>query len=173
VYVKNFDKKEPAPSWQGQGSMGSGLQSEVWSDLAPFVANRQNPTQLLSLCRPAHNITQRTWGQVLNLKFGQMLLLARASDKTPSCPCFRQAILGHLIWPDRFSITALVGMQINILDAKNQLSQPVKRAQAGEEVIIAKRGQPVARQVPGRQGHATASAQAGLSGIAQDRQAWD
>ena len=38
-------------------------------------------------------------------------------------------------------------MQINILDAKNQLSQLIKRAQAGEEVVIAKRGQPVARLV--------------------------
>jgi len=38
-------------------------------------------------------------------------------------------------------------MQFNIHDAKNQLSQLVKRAQAGEEVVIAKRGQPVARLV--------------------------
>ena len=38
-------------------------------------------------------------------------------------------------------------MQINILDAKNQLSQLIKRAQAGEEVVIAKRGHSVARLV--------------------------
>ncbi|AUN93827.1 type II toxin-antitoxin system Phd/YefM family antitoxin [Pseudazoarcus pumilus] len=38
-------------------------------------------------------------------------------------------------------------MQINILDAKNRLSQLVKYAQAGEEVVIANRGQPVARLV--------------------------
>jgi len=39
-------------------------------------------------------------------------------------------------------------MQVNILEAKNRLSQLVKRAQAGEEIIIANRGQPVARLVP-------------------------
>ena len=39
-------------------------------------------------------------------------------------------------------------MQVNILDAKNQLSQLVKRAQAGEEIVIANRGLPVARLVP-------------------------
>jgi prevent-host-death family protein len=39
-------------------------------------------------------------------------------------------------------------MQVNILEAKNRLSQLVKCAQAGEEVIIANRGQPVARLVP-------------------------
>ena len=39
-------------------------------------------------------------------------------------------------------------MQVNILEAKNKLSQLVKRAQAGEEVIIANRGVPVVRLVP-------------------------
>ena len=38
-------------------------------------------------------------------------------------------------------------MQVNILDAKNRLSQLVKVAQGGEEVVIANRGQPVARLV--------------------------
>jgi prevent-host-death family protein len=38
-------------------------------------------------------------------------------------------------------------MQVNILEAKNKLSQLVKRAQAGEEVIIANRGKPVARLI--------------------------
>lgn len=38
-------------------------------------------------------------------------------------------------------------MKVNILDAKNQLSRLVKAAQAGEEVIIANRGEPVARLV--------------------------
>lgn len=36
-------------------------------------------------------------------------------------------------------------MQVNILEAKNQLSRLVKRALAGEEIIIANRGQPVAK----------------------------
>ncbi len=39
-------------------------------------------------------------------------------------------------------------MQVNILEAKNKLSQLVRRAQAGEEVVIANRGVPVARLVP-------------------------
>ena len=41
-------------------------------------------------------------------------------------------------------------MQVNILQAKNRLSQLVKAAQAGEEVVIANRGEPVARLVPAR-----------------------
>lgn len=86
-------------------------------------------------------------------------------------------------------------MQINILEAKNQLSQLVKRAQAGEEIIIAKRGQPVARLVAARPeaiagepgaaritgwlamhplpAHARRSAADIDAGIAQERQAWD
>ncbi|MBV8736381.1 MAG: type II toxin-antitoxin system prevent-host-death family antitoxin [Alphaproteobacteria bacterium] len=39
-------------------------------------------------------------------------------------------------------------MQVNILAAKNRLSQLVKAAQAGEDVVIANRGEPVARLVP-------------------------
>ncbi len=37
--------------------------------------------------------------------------------------------------------------QVNILEAKNQLSKLIKAAQAGEEVIIANRGAAVARLV--------------------------
>lgn len=39
-------------------------------------------------------------------------------------------------------------MQVNILEAKNQLSKLVKAAAAGEEVIIASNGKPVAKLVP-------------------------
>jgi prevent-host-death family protein len=39
-------------------------------------------------------------------------------------------------------------VQVNILEAKNRLSELVKSAQAGEEVIIANRGQPVVRLSP-------------------------
>ncbi len=39
-------------------------------------------------------------------------------------------------------------MQVNILEAKNRLSQLIKSVQAGEDVIIANRGEPVARLVP-------------------------
>ena len=38
-------------------------------------------------------------------------------------------------------------MQVNILEARNRLSQLIKAAQAGEEVVIANRGEPVARLV--------------------------
>ena len=39
-------------------------------------------------------------------------------------------------------------MQVNILEAKNRLSQLIKAALAGEEVVIANRGKPVVRLVP-------------------------
>lgn len=39
-------------------------------------------------------------------------------------------------------------MQVNVLEAKSRLSQLIKSAQAGEEVIIANRGEPVVRLVP-------------------------
>jgi prevent-host-death family protein len=39
-------------------------------------------------------------------------------------------------------------MQVNILEAKNRLSQLIRSARAGEEVIIANRGEPVARLMP-------------------------
>jgi len=39
-------------------------------------------------------------------------------------------------------------VQVNILEARNRLSQLIKAVQAGEEVIIANRGEPVARLVP-------------------------
>ena len=38
-------------------------------------------------------------------------------------------------------------MQVNMLEAKNQLSKLVKAAQAGEEVVIANHGVPVVRLV--------------------------
>jgi prevent-host-death family protein len=48
-------------------------------------------------------------------------------------------------------------MQVNILEAKNRLSQLIKSAQAGEEVIIANRGEPVARLVPAGKASAPAA----------------
>lgn len=43
--------------------------------------------------------------------------------------------------------TQAAAVQVNILQAKNQLSQLIKLAQAGQEVVIANRGQPVVRLV--------------------------
>ena len=42
-------------------------------------------------------------------------------------------------------------MQVNILQAKNRLSELVRAVQAGEEVVIANRGKPVARLVPAQE----------------------
>ncbi len=39
-------------------------------------------------------------------------------------------------------------MQVNILESKNRLSELIKSALSGEEVIIANRGEPVARLAP-------------------------
>jgi antitoxin (DNA-binding transcriptional repressor) of toxin-antitoxin stability system len=39
-------------------------------------------------------------------------------------------------------------VQVNILGTKNRLSQLIKAVRAGEEVIIANRGEPVVRLVP-------------------------
>ena len=44
---------------------------------------------------------------------------------------------------------------VNLYDAKTSLSQLVDRAAAGEEIIIAKAGKPMAKLVPIRQKHAT------------------
>lgn len=49
-------------------------------------------------------------------------------------------------------------MQVNVLEAKNQLSQLIKSAQAGNQVIIANRGAPVAQLIPIISIHATAPA---------------
>ena len=42
-------------------------------------------------------------------------------------------------------------MQVNILEAKNRLSQLIKASLAGEEVVIANRGKPMVRLVPAGQ----------------------
>ena len=85
-------------------------------------------------------------------------------------------------------------MQVNILQAKNQLSQLIKYAQAGDDVVIANRGTPVVRLVPEKPVHthqsanpnflnwlqanplpkyAQSSAQEIDAGIAEERSAWD
>lgn len=46
------------------------------------------------------------------------------------------------MFPDRQA-----AVQINILEAKNRLSQLIRSVQAGTEVVIANRGEPVARLV--------------------------
>jgi prevent-host-death family protein len=48
-------------------------------------------------------------------------------------------------------------MQVNMLDAKNQLSKLVKAAEKGANVVIARDGKPIVRLVP-------CGAQSGLKG---------
>ena len=56
------------------------------------------------------------------------------------------------IWPGMAIYSQKVSgaevVQVNILEAKNRLSQLIKAVQAGEHVIIANRGAPVAWLVP-------------------------
>lgn len=61
-------------------------------------------------------------------------------------------------------------MQVNILDAKNRLSQLVRAAQAGEDVVIANRGQPVVRLVPVQAGGAQQRPAAGTVAAWFDQQ---
>ena len=42
-------------------------------------------------------------------------------------------------------------MRISVSDAKGQLTDLVKRAEAGDEVILTRHGQPVARLVPAKE----------------------
>jgi prevent-host-death family protein len=43
------------------------------------------------------------------------------------------------------------GMQVNIFEAKNRLSRLIRSVLAGEEIVIANRGEPVARLAPARE----------------------
>ena len=52
-----------------------------------------------------------------------------------------------IIWS---RLVKLMSEQVNIYDAKTRLSQLVDRAEAGEEIIIARGGRPAARLVPFR-----------------------
>ncbi len=56
-------------------------------------------------------------------------------------------------------------VQVNILEAKNRLSQLVRTAQAGDEVVIANRGEPVARIVPFRAAEAGPGGTGGAGGF--------
>jgi prevent-host-death family protein len=70
----------------------------------------------------------------------------------------------RVIWPGIDEPGYDGQMQVNILDAKNRLSQLVKVAQGGEEVVIANRGRPVARLTAASPASATLSAAVELPG---------
>lgn len=44
----------------------------------------------------------------------------------------------------------MVAEQVNIYDAKTNLSKLLERVEAGEEIVIARNGRPIARLVPER-----------------------
>ena len=46
-------------------------------------------------------------------------------------------------------------MKVNVFEAKNRLSELIRSARAGEEVIIANRGEPIARLVAIVRNHLT------------------
>ena len=56
------------------------------------------------------------------------------------------------------SLQIMQVLQVNVLEAKNQLSHLIRLAQAGDQVIIANRGTPVAQLIPIIPIHATAPA---------------
>jgi prevent-host-death family protein len=53
-------------------------------------------------------------------------------------------------------------MKVNVLEAKNNLSQLIRSAQAGEDVVIANLGVPVARLVATGPAHSEQAAGAGV-----------
>lgn len=53
-------------------------------------------------------------------------------------------------------------MKVNVLEAKNKLSQLIRSAQAGEDVVIANRGVPVARLVATGAAQSERAADAGI-----------
>lgn len=59
----------------------------------------------------------------------------------------RVGIASGLVW---VSQVRPMSEKVNIYDAKTRLSQLVDRAEAGEEIIIARGGRPAARLVPFR-----------------------
>jgi prevent-host-death family protein len=51
-------------------------------------------------------------------------------------------------FPVHLCLECTMGKPLNIYEAKTHLSELVERAQAGEEIVIAKAGRPMARLVP-------------------------
>lgn len=64
-------------------------------------------------------------------------------------------------------------MDVNIHDAKSQLSKLIERAIAGEDVVIAKRGKPVVRLVPIEQKSSADSLFGSMKGEISYEDGWD
>lgn len=56
----------------------------------------------------------------------------------------------RLVWSDQAKVVIVETMaeQVNIYDAKTNLSKLIERVEAGEEIVIARSGRPVAHLVP-------------------------
>ena len=60
-------------------------------------------------------------------------------------------------------------MEVGLFDAKNRLSELVGLAERGEEVVITRRGEPVAKLVPAKPVHDRAEALAAMERMAERR----
>ena len=59
-------------------------------------------------------------------------------------------LIVKLVWSDQAKLVTIdtVTEQVNIYDAKTNLSKLIERVEAGEEIVIARSGRPVAHLVP-------------------------
>ena len=56
--------------------------------------------------------------------------------------------VGSLVKPGQDALVGSVAEQVNIYDAKTNLSKLIERVESGEEIVIARNGRPVAHLVP-------------------------
>ena len=57
-----------------------------------------------------------------------------------------------MVWSDLTRYCGLVAKQVNVYEAKTQLSKLLEEVEAGNEIVIARHGKPVARLVPLQRG---------------------
>lgn len=82
-------------------------------------------------------------------------MIARLRGSRFLSPCCR-TVLPHVegtLWEltkpmTKFKMDGMMATQINVHEAKTQLSKLLARVEAGEEIVIAKAGRPIARLVP-------------------------
>ena len=60
-------------------------------------------------------------------------------------------------------------MQISVTDAKAQLTELLRRAEAGEKVVLTRHGQPVVRLVPIKTAQERKARRQALSGLTAER----
>ena len=58
-------------------------------------------------------------------------------------------------------------MKVNVLEAKTRLSELIRSAQAGEDIVIANRGRPVVRLVPVREAEGVSGGRGSARGIVE------